>query len=60
MNDKLQRCSNCSAYMMSEDDICPRCDADMRQDAPAAVAPPTVGDPAKTDMFATPTTPPAT
>lgn len=59
MNDELQRCPNCGAYVMSGDDICPRCDAHLRQDAPRRPATPDLDDPDKTDVFVLPKAPQA-
>lgn len=52
MSQKIHVCPNCGAYVMSNDNVCPRCDAPL--DAPVVDLP--VSIPASEDRFNHPTT----
>jgi len=52
LSQKVQVCPNCGAYVMSSDNVCPRCDYPL--DQPAAQTPP--ADQEQPDRFALPTT----
>lgn len=49
MNDDLRRCPNCGAYVMGNDNRCPRCDFDLTSSAPDSDTP--AADPARTELF---------
>ena len=44
MKQDMQRCPNCSAYVMSNDDYCPRCDHRLDEPPPESHDPDTVPD----------------